>query len=307
VSPAPFLAHLKDVASSPLALVAYVVLVGAWTYVVSARQRLGHVRKLINSLPEADRAGIIAKEYNTTPRAGLSAAQWLRSRQHVLLFIGFLSTLFAVTLIAILAVQRPAQESASKPIQGAVTFVTDGVKSDKASNVDIPFTVWNGTDQRVVINSFAIKEYQEQTTCAYDATGPIERWGLDLSPARGSLVQFLVKPQEPLLFTAHIAVAVHTCTFKAFGLFFNYSTSDGALHTGHSDSIYFVQGGGGPLKVEYLKPGRFERLLDTKSPDSFTYQCVDPYPKRYYEDARLIYDNHIHDRPVGPLKLDQSR
>lgn len=97
-----FLQHLKETASSPYAFVAYICVVGAWVYVVIARHRLRTVARMINALPEDRRAEIILRDYSTTPRSGLSAEQWIRTRRHTLFLISFLGTL--ITAVAIVGI-----------------------------------------------------------------------------------------------------------------------------------------------------------------------------------------------------------
>lgn len=101
-----FLRYLPEAATSPLAFVAYVVVVAAWTYSFVARNRLQTISRLITDIPEAERAEIIRREYNTTPRSGLSAEQWIRVRKQTLLFLSLLATLVAVVAIAAMAQAR---------------------------------------------------------------------------------------------------------------------------------------------------------------------------------------------------------
>lgn len=68
-----FLDHLNEVASSPYALIGYITVVAAWVYVATAHGRLKSISHALKDLPESERAGVIVREYNTTPRAGLSA------------------------------------------------------------------------------------------------------------------------------------------------------------------------------------------------------------------------------------------
>lgn len=81
-----FLDNLGMVAKSPYALLAYIGVIIAWVYVVTAQARLNKIAKVITSLPEKDRAALLAKEYSTFPRSGLAAKDWIRSRIHYLIF-----------------------------------------------------------------------------------------------------------------------------------------------------------------------------------------------------------------------------
>lgn len=111
-----FLSHLKEVASSPYAFVAYICVVAAWLYSAIARNRLKHVSKIIKEIPEKDRRDVILREYNTNPRAGLSAEQWIRARRDILFFVSFLSTLIAALLIVVIAVSRTTIDKNGKQL-----------------------------------------------------------------------------------------------------------------------------------------------------------------------------------------------
>jgi len=109
---------LKDVGSSPYAFAAYIAVVAAWVYTTVARYRLGKIAKLLKDVPPQHRAKVIEKEYSTLPRSGLSAEQWIKSRQHVLLFVAFLSLLLCLTIIVIIALSLSAKLG-SGPEKGA--------------------------------------------------------------------------------------------------------------------------------------------------------------------------------------------
>jgi hypothetical protein len=105
-----FLTSLSQVASSPYAFAAYIAVVAAWVYTTVARHRLSRMANLLRELPPAERTQLIAKEYSFAPRGGLSAEQWIRSRQHLLLFLGFFSLVVCATVIVIIALVRPPSE-----------------------------------------------------------------------------------------------------------------------------------------------------------------------------------------------------
>lgn len=126
-----FLQHLKDTASSPFAFVAYVCVVAAWVYVIVARHRLKTIAQILKDVPEDRRAEILLREYNTTPRAGLSAEQWIRSRKQTLFFISFLATLIA--LIAIVGITFSLN---SKGQPSGVNGVTERSNNNAAGNTD---------------------------------------------------------------------------------------------------------------------------------------------------------------------------
>jgi hypothetical protein len=104
-----FLVNLKDVGSSPYAFAAYIAVVAAWVYTSIARHRLGKIGQLLKDLPREDRTRVILKEYSTLPRSGLSAEQWIKSRQHLLLFLAFLSLMLCLTIIVVIALGSPSR------------------------------------------------------------------------------------------------------------------------------------------------------------------------------------------------------
>jgi hypothetical protein len=110
-----FLAHLKETASSPFAFVAYVCVVAAWVYVVVARHRLNTVAGIINALPEERRTDVILQEYKTTPKAGLTADQWIRARRLTLMFYSFLATLIALIALVGMTVSKGAEPQKVEP------------------------------------------------------------------------------------------------------------------------------------------------------------------------------------------------
>jgi hypothetical protein len=121
-----FMSHLKDVASSPYALIGYIVVIVAWVYVVTAQGRLRNISKIISELPEEDRSKILLREYNTSPRKGLTAEQWIRSRQHTLLFLVFLAIILCGTILVIVTIYtKPSHRNASLSLVDLLVIETD--------------------------------------------------------------------------------------------------------------------------------------------------------------------------------------
>jgi len=124
--PPEFFSSIKTAATSPYALIAYVCLLAAWVYIAARGFRLRQISKIIMAVPENDRAALLAKEYNTTPRKGLSAEQWIRSRKQMLLFLAFIALVVAVAVVAvttILTATRGAQGQARIRILDVVPVV----------------------------------------------------------------------------------------------------------------------------------------------------------------------------------------
>jgi len=102
-----FLDNLKIVASSPYALIGYLALLFSWVYIGVKNYRLKITRGLLSKLPSRDRLEILKKEYNISPRAGLSAEQWIRSQRNGFLFKGFIVLILACLILFIAALSRP--------------------------------------------------------------------------------------------------------------------------------------------------------------------------------------------------------
>jgi hypothetical protein len=198
------LKHIQDGASSPYAILAYISIVGAWLYISVIRFRLHTVAKVLKDIPEKDRAKIILKEYNTTPKKGLSAEQWIRARDRMLLFVGFLATLIAL-LIAFLAVfvdvkrthshyDHSALQSLEPPIRDwtekysrvsdskalkqtsklVVLSILEGKPKDVSSRV-FDITLANTDSQEILLTKFLSRWRYHPGTTALVAEGAVLR------------------------------------------------------------------------------------------------------------------------------------
>ena len=107
--PQGFFSAIKTAAASPFGVVAFIGLIVAWAYLEIGQYRLKRVSKIIRAVPEQDRAALLAREYSTFPRTGLSAEQWIRSRQYQYRFYAVLAAIVAVTLVTITALWTPRQ------------------------------------------------------------------------------------------------------------------------------------------------------------------------------------------------------
>jgi uncharacterized integral membrane protein len=124
-----FLSQLKVVASSPLALIAYLVLVVGWVIVALAKGRL----EVVKNLPEDQRADVLAKEYSHKPRSGLSAEQWIRSRVHLYIWSAFIATLIATIIIIVTALARTDNGSEIKNVEPSPSLVPTPSKTGTPS------------------------------------------------------------------------------------------------------------------------------------------------------------------------------
>jgi hypothetical protein len=105
------LAALPSVAASPLALVAYVVLIGAWAAIAFRVNRHRHLLRHLSHLPEKDRLKALELEMGGGVRlkAGLSPQQWLRSRMQLHLMLGFVVLCGTVVMLVALALAAGPQ------------------------------------------------------------------------------------------------------------------------------------------------------------------------------------------------------
>ncbi len=94
---------LPGIAGSPLAVVAYIVVIGSWvvSYLRTARFKI--LMDRIRALPEADRKAVVQLEMNTVLPASISAEQWLRSRRQLYIVVAYVLTLLAALLLLTLA------------------------------------------------------------------------------------------------------------------------------------------------------------------------------------------------------------
>jgi hypothetical protein len=109
------IASLKAIpaaAASPLALIAYLATVGAWTLIAWRVRRHAVLLAHIQHLPLEDRIKAIQMElgYVEVPK-GLSAEQYLRSRIHSFVFSGFVVLCAALVIIAGMAFYKRHEQS----------------------------------------------------------------------------------------------------------------------------------------------------------------------------------------------------
>ena len=84
------LASLPSVATHPLALVAYIVVIIAWVLIAWRVKRNKNLLSHLDKLPDSDRLQALQSEMgNISLKEGLSADQYLKSRIHFYYFLGF--------------------------------------------------------------------------------------------------------------------------------------------------------------------------------------------------------------------------
>lgn len=122
--PPDFFSGIKSAATSPYALIAYICALAAWVWITIAQYRLKRISAIIAKVPEKERAALLAREYSTSPRTGLSAEQWIRSRKHLLLAYAVFALIVAAGVVAVTAILTPRQ-----PHQASGPASTTGAQS----------------------------------------------------------------------------------------------------------------------------------------------------------------------------------
>jgi hypothetical protein len=122
----PFVDALSSIKGDPLTLVAYVICVAAWVVVSLQSRKASKLFKTVRNLPEKDRLAAISLEYRTSPRAGLSAEQWIRSRKHLYLFSGFAITVLVLFALIISAEVYAHDHPSKQPCSSSGTNTTEG-------------------------------------------------------------------------------------------------------------------------------------------------------------------------------------
>jgi hypothetical protein len=102
---AKFLEALPEAAASSYAFIAYLFLVATFAYLTVSQYRLRNIARIITSVPEHERANLLAREYNTTPASGMTAQEWITARRQALVFWSAMAVLMCVLIIAAVALQ----------------------------------------------------------------------------------------------------------------------------------------------------------------------------------------------------------
>lgn len=81
--------------SGPATLIAYIVALAAWTFVLYSMAKLKANSKDLIALPKNKRIEALEVIYGPIPR-NITAEQWIRDRRMRLLLVGFIATLAAI-------------------------------------------------------------------------------------------------------------------------------------------------------------------------------------------------------------------
>jgi hypothetical protein len=130
-----FLAQLATVASSPYALVAYLVLVAVWAYVVIKATRIKTIAQSLALVPESERRTLLEKDYGFHLNEGMSAKDFLRAQRLTYVFYGLMAVLAVAALLSTLTILRgqAAQIDPKKEaLRSAVLELVSAIDNDFA-------------------------------------------------------------------------------------------------------------------------------------------------------------------------------
>ena len=93
-------------ASSPLALVAYGIAVGALVAVAWSVTRQRNILKKLKTIPESRREQALRIAMGPTLKGGMTASEWIRARIHLYIFLAFMISCFIAIVILLDATFR---------------------------------------------------------------------------------------------------------------------------------------------------------------------------------------------------------
>ena len=100
---------LSESAKSPLAFVAYCIVILGWASIAWKESRFKTIAKNLELIPEDQRLEAMRLEYGLEPKEGLSAESYLNLKKKNYIFLAFGITVFAALLISTLAIYRSVQ------------------------------------------------------------------------------------------------------------------------------------------------------------------------------------------------------
>ncbi|VVP26506.1 hypothetical protein PS862_04134 [Pseudomonas fluorescens] len=102
---------LPTVATSPYALVGYLVTVAAWTWAMHRSVRLKVLMARVHELPADERAKLIQLELGEVLPLSISAEQWLRARNHRHFMLAVIVLLVTFTTIATVSINAGVESA----------------------------------------------------------------------------------------------------------------------------------------------------------------------------------------------------
>ncbi|MGH1451327.1 MAG: hypothetical protein ACRBBM_18130 [Pseudomonadaceae bacterium] len=98
---------LPSAATNPYAFTSYVLLVVAWVIVVFRVKRNKQLLDNLQKLPEQDRLAALKLEiHGVELKEGITPEQWIKSKIHSYLFMGFLSVCLVVTIVTVILLNQ---------------------------------------------------------------------------------------------------------------------------------------------------------------------------------------------------------
>lgn len=108
---------LPNVASSPSAFVAYLLVVAAWLIIALRVKRNKELLEHLKDLPTKDRLQALRDEMGTTPlKEGFTPEQYLRSRIHLYYFIGFGMICVLILIIFVVSASLPKEKEGTTAV-----------------------------------------------------------------------------------------------------------------------------------------------------------------------------------------------
>lgn len=102
---------LPTVATSPYALIGYLVTVAAWTWAMHRSVRLKILMARVHELPADERAKLIQLELGEVLPSSISAEQWLRARNHRHFMLAVIVLLVTLTTIATVSINAGVENA----------------------------------------------------------------------------------------------------------------------------------------------------------------------------------------------------
>jgi len=119
---------LPTVATSPLALIGYVVAIAAWVTIVLKVQRNKNVLSHLKDLPAKDRLQALKDEMGVVPlKEGLSPEQYLKSRIYLYKFLAFAIICVTIVILFVVAITKTSH----KPLPPQASITLDSEDADK--------------------------------------------------------------------------------------------------------------------------------------------------------------------------------
>lgn len=108
---------LPAAAASPFAFASYVILVVAWVVVAFRVKRNKALLKNLQKLPEHDRLNALRLEmHGVELKEGISPEQWIRSKTHNYIFLGFMAICFVIVIIGVVLIKQQKSDLSPYPI-----------------------------------------------------------------------------------------------------------------------------------------------------------------------------------------------